>query len=216
MAVGSPISDGALSQHIVARGVSWEDYMEHHAADFSEWSNGAVIKMSPVNESHDFITFYLAKLLDAYFSLKPLGQIRRAPFVMRLADLGKSREPDIRIVLKANSDRLTPTSVDGPADICIEVVSPESVQRDHGEKFAEYEKGGVGEYWIIDPLRQECRFYRLNADKVYVPRREDADGNYRTPLLPGLTIQVPTLFRKKLPDYMEIGQSVQQMLAKSS
>ena len=43
--------------------------------------------------------------------------------------------------------------MNGAADICIEVISPESVIRDRGEKFEEYERGGVGEYWIFDYLR---------------------------------------------------------------
>jgi len=40
------------------------------------------------------------------------------------------------------------TYPDGPADLAIEIVSEESRLRDRGEKFAEYEVGGVKEYWI--------------------------------------------------------------------
>ncbi len=49
------------------------------------------------------------------------------------------------------------------ADICIEIVSPESVTRDYGDKFVEYEKAGVQEYGIIDPNRTSCHF------KLHVP-----------------------------------------------
>lgn len=64
----------------------------------------------------------------------------------------------------------------GPADICIEVVSEERIARDHGEKFAEYEKAGVREYWIVDPLRDTCRFNRLNEAGVYIPVGPGQDG----------------------------------------
>lgn len=51
------------------------------------------------------------------------------------------------------------------ADICIKIVSPETVTRNYGDKFVEYEKAGVQEYWIIDPNRTSCHF------KLHVPTR---------------------------------------------
>jgi Uma2 family endonuclease len=57
--------------------------------------------------------------------------------------------------------------MDGAADIVIELVSPESVHRDYGEKLYEYEQAGVPGYWIIDPLlpnhpaRMICAFGNL-------------------------------------------------------
>jgi hypothetical protein len=54
--------------------------------------------------------------------------------------------------------------------------SPESHRRDRVEKFAEYERGGVPEYWILDPVRQETLFYVLNADGIYEPVEPDAKG----------------------------------------
>jgi len=102
--------------------------------------------------------------------------------------------------------------MNGPADMCIEAVSPESVTRDHGEKFEEYEKGGVGEYWIVDYVYRECRFFRLNADGQYVRFSEDAQGNYQSPLLPGLVLHIPTLWGPNLPGAVSIVQAVQAML----
>lgn len=43
------------------------------------------------------------------------------------------------------------TYLDGPADLVVGIVSPDSVGRDRGEKFYEYAQGGVPEYWLIDP-----------------------------------------------------------------
>lgn len=204
---------GVAERDVAARDVSWAVYMEQFASGFCEWDNGNVVKMSPIDEAHDRLTRRLALLLEAYLALKPIGQIRQAPFVMRLAKLNKSREPDIQVILETNPRKLTRTYMDGPADLCIEVVSPESVQRDHGEKLAEYEAAGVGEYWIVDPLRGECRFYRLDdGKKVYVSQREDADGNYRTPLLPSLILNVSDLLGERQPDLLEIVRSVERML----
>lgn len=201
-----------LTEEITAHDVTFEKYLEDYAADFCEFVGGTVVKMSPIHERHDLLTRYLALLLEAYFDLRPLGRIRQAPFVMRLLAVDVAREPDIQIILHTNPHALTPTFMDGPADICIEVVSPESVERDHGQKFVEYEKGGVCEYWIIDSLRSESRFYRLNAEGIYLPVELNEQKQYQTPLLPGLMLHVPTLWQNPIPGYAAIGRAVQAML----
>lgn len=131
---------------------------------------------------------------------------------MRLPATDSAREPDLQIILDGNPGTLHDTYMEGPADICIEVVSPESISRDHGTKFEEYEKGGVGEYWIIDPVHRECRFYHLGNDGVYVPQSEDADGYHTTPRLPNFRLHVPTLWAEKLPGPTQIAQTVRAML----
>jgi Uma2 family endonuclease len=192
--------------------ISAEEYMAKYAHDFYEWANGIVVRTTPVSEKHDALSRYLALLLDAYLALNPIGQIRHEPFVMRLDATNSRCEPDLQIILNTNPGELTNTAMIGPADICIEVVSEESIARDHGEKFAEYEKAGIQEYWIIDPLRKVCRFNQLNEAGVYVPIQMGQSGTYETSLLPGLQLDVGTLWQEKLPGYFEIGQAVQTML----
>ncbi len=213
MAVGEQAQERVTGE-IVATGVSLEDYMAHYAAQHCEWIDGVVIKMAPASLEHNDLIKYLVHLFDIYFDLKPLGRLLLQPFVMRLPALpDRRREPDLLIVLNNNPHDLKDTYLDGPADIVIEIVSEESVERDHGEKFAEYEKGGVPEYWIIDPLRAECRFYRLDDTGRYRRQAEDSAGDYQTAALPGLKLHVPTLWQENLPRPTEIMAAVQKMLA---
>jgi Uma2 family endonuclease len=201
-------------QNIIAFNVSLEDYMEQYAADHCEWVEGMVIKMSPASMKHNGVIYFLYQLLKAYFEIRPIGTVIGQPFVMRLpAFPNRRREPDLMVVLKTNPHELKATYLDGPADICIEVVSEDSVDRDHGEKFKEYEKGGVQEYWIIDPIRKEPRFYRLDENGIY--RRQTEEANYyRTPALPGLALHVPTLWEEDLPGPAATVKAVQEMLKK--
>jgi Uma2 family endonuclease len=186
------------------------NYLERYAAHFCEWVEGIVIQMSPVAPRYDRLSSYLHYLLETFFSFQPIGTVIGAPFVMRM---GKTvREPDLQVILKTNSGTLTATAMNGPGDICIEVISEESVRRDYGDKFAEYEANGVNEYWLIDPIRKTAYFHRLNAQKVYEHHLAGADGYYITPLLPGLVLHVPTLWQETLPDIVAVVQSVQRML----
>ena len=172
---------------------------------FDEW-----VILAPVDPRHDALLRYLSAMLETYLGLRPIGELRAGGFMMSLGS--DPYEPDILVILYVNPHRLTPTFMDGPADIAIEIVSPESVERDHGTKLAEYEKGKVPEYWIVDPIHREARFYRLGEDGVYVPQNEDADGNYSTPALPDLTIHVPELWQDDLPDVITLTQRVEDML----
>lgn len=99
-----------------------------------------------------------------------------------------------------------------PANICIEIVSPATVSVDHVDKFSEYEQG-VPEYWIVDPIRGEARFYRLSDHGVYLPQDFDQLGRYTSPQT-GLVLPVPTLWQKTLPNAIEVLESVREMLQK--
>lgn len=62
----------------------------------------------------------------------------------------------------------------GAPDLTVEVVSPSSTNRDHRRKFQIYEKQGVREYWIIEPLakiiyvfvRKDEAFEELGVFKI--------------------------------------------------
>lgn len=202
--------------HILAFGVSEDTFMREYAEHFCEWIDGTVIKMSPVHDKHDMLVRYLAILLETYFAYREIGQIRQGPFVMRYQfdDDGETRrrdrEPDIQVILHSNPNKLTPTFMDGAANIVIEVVSPESVQRDYGEKLYEYERAGVTEYWIIDPIQSKARFYHLNAEQAYV--LQAVSEVYETERLAGLKLHIPTLWKANLPKPPEIVKTVQKML----
>ncbi len=205
--------DDADAPIIMATDVSLEDYMEHYAELGCEWVEGVVYKVTPIGLYHEEIRDYLRLLLQIFFSFKPIGRVLGEPFVMRLpAFSNRRREPDLMVILNTNPHPLENTYMNGPADICIEIVSPGSVSTDHGDKFVEYEKGGVTEYWILDSIRREARFYRLNEKGIYIRYAENEDGNYVTPQLPKLLLHVPSLWVQPHPNPVEIVETLSQML----
>ena len=198
---------------IVAFDVTFEDYLQRYAEHYHEWVRGYVIEMSPVTLRHEQIISYLRTMLDAWFERAPIGVVIGAPFVMRTDAVPAGREPDLQVILESNAGDLTDTAMLGAADVCVEVVSAESVDRDYGEKLAEYEQAGVREYWLIDPLRSQALFHRLTLDGTYAPCKPDDNGNYATTILPGFVLHVPTLWRTPLPRFSAIGRAVDAMFA---
>lgn len=191
--------------------ISIENYLEHYAEHHYEYIQGQIVSLLPMRDTHYFMMSFLANLLNTYLAIKPIGTTRKAAFLMRMEkDLW--REPNIQVILGDNQQNLKSTYMDGAADICIEVVSPESDARDHGDKFTEYEKYGVKEYWIIDPIRKQATFHRLSEKNLYQPQQIIEDY-YQTPLLPELRLHVPTLWQSPLPDIIQTVKPVQDMLA---
>lgn len=199
------------SGEIVMIDISAEDYMRDYAETFHEWVDGVVIKMAPVSLRHNNIAGYLRELFRTYFAIKPIGTVIDAPFVMRLDKVNSRREPDLQVILNTNTGTLTDTYMDGAADICIEVVSPSNSSTDYGDKLAEYEAGGVQEYWLIDPRRQEAIFYRLTDNQTY-KSVQPVDGNYSTPLLPKSYLTVSTLWQDELPNLLDVVAQVKAMV----
>ena len=81
----------------------------------------------------------------------------------------------------------------------IEIVSPESVDRDYIKKRQQYEQAGVGEYWIIDELKSLVKLLRLGDDAQYKevkPRK----GVLMSTTIAGFWLRTAWLWQTELPD----------------
>lgn len=185
--------------------MTYEEFLAWCDEDtWAEWVDGEVVIVSPASLPQQEIKRLLVSVLQTYVEQHDLGTVLDAPFQMRLAELQRGREPDVLFVAKEHLNRLTETYLDGPADVVIEIVSPESGPRDRGEKYYEYEAAGVREYWLIDPDRQRAEFYRLNAQKRYDLIPLDAQGVYRSEVIPGFWLKVSWLWQRPLPRVLDV------------
>lgn len=188
----------AEPDYIVKSHMTFDEFLEWADEDtLAEWVDGEVILLSPAGDKHQDIVSFLDAVLRPFVEVFRLGVIRVAPFQMRLAQ--SSREPDLLFVADAHRGRIQPTYLDGPADLAVEVLSPESVGRDRGEKFYEYERAGISEYWLIDPQTQRAEFYQLDTAGRYQLASLTVDGVYASRALPGFWLRVAWLWQDELP-----------------
>ena len=73
-----------------------------------------------------------------------------------------------------------------------------------GEKFYEYERAGISEYWLIGPQTKRAEFYQLMAAGQYQLMPPDAEGAYRSVVLPGLWLRVEWLWEEPLPHVLDV------------
>jgi Uma2 family endonuclease len=178
----------------------------------TEWNTGEVaVYPNDRNLQHQEILVFLVVLLDLYLSFKSSGRLLLHGIPMYLGDDRAAREPDLMILLNDNLHRLKPTYLEGRADVVIEIVSPESSERDRGMKLSEYEAAGAPEYWLFDPLRTEARIYALHDDGRYHPVAYDSEGRMVSPLLTGFALKPELLWTERLPMGMEIVRLAEAM-----
>ena len=181
--------------------MTFEEYLACNTeATMSEWVDGEVITMSPVSTRHQVISGFLFTLLNLFVEKQGLGTMLSAPAVIRLPNKRRGREPDLFFVTKDRAQLIKKNYLDGAADLIVEIISPESVGRDRGEKFVEYEAAGVPEYWLIDPDREQAEFYVLAANNRY--RLQDApEGVYRSSVIEGFSLRIAWLWQDQLPTF---------------
>ncbi len=181
--------------------MSYEEFLDWADEDtLAEWVNGEVIMTSPASQQHQKISDFLSFILHTFTEERALGTVLSAPFQMKLEN---GREPDIIFVATEHLGRLKKNYLDGPADLAVEIISPESAARDRGDKFYEYARGGVPEYWLIDPLGEQVDFYRLAGDR-YETAFSGHEGRYDALVIPGFWLQVAWLWQEPLPKVLDV------------
>jgi len=192
--------------------MSYEEYLALPDEVIVEWVDGEVIFHVPPTPFHQSINFFLSTLIGMFVKQFELGQILTAPVEVKLWPGGPSREPDIIFIGRDKFSQIDNKRFNGAPDLVVEVVSPGSVTIDRVDKFREYERAGVGEYWIIDPRhqKQQADFYVRNEQGVFTPVEIDDDGVYASALLPGFRLQIAWLWQ---PETVNIQRALAVMLA---
>jgi len=195
----------AASTETSGRLMTYEEFLNcpgdnHHV----EWVDGRMVFMSPVTEPHENIRRFLYSLINLFAEAHHLGRVYSEPFQMKTGPDLPGRAPDVFYVANENLARVKRLNVEGPADLVVEIISPGSRATDRGDKFYEYEQGGVPEYWLLDPERQQAEFYLRGTDGIYRLAPLGSDGVYRSQVLPGLWLKVEWLWQPLPPRIMDV------------
>ena len=153
------------------------------------------------NYHHQYTCTEISTLLSNWSKQAGNGRVVQAPGLIFAED--DDVAPD---VIWISNERL-PIALreDGKfhnaPELIVEVLSPgfSNEKRDRDAKLKLYSRRGVDEYWIVDWLMRNVEVYRRsNAALHLVDTLRDADI-LQTPLLPGFSCPVGSLFDNDLP-----------------
>jgi Uma2 family endonuclease len=183
----------------------------HTYADYLVWSrpygdeliNGTAYVREPPSPSqpHQWIAFEVARQIADALEDKP-SRVHVAPLDVRLP---KSNEEDDQIdtvvqpdVFIVSDRKLDTRGARGAPDWLAEVLSPGTARHDKVVKLPVYERAGVREVWLIDPIKRTLAIYKLEAGRYGRATILELKG--RTPLTaaPGVTIDWDRILARML------------------
>jgi Uma2 family endonuclease len=151
------------------------------------------VSPSPVKK-HQRASSHLQRHLGPFIHDNELGFLYTAPFDVILSEEDVV-QPDLIFVSNGRSSIEEDRGIVGAPDLVIEILSESNRKTDEITKRKLYEWAGVLEYWVVDPVLETVKVYRLNgAYERVADLSAEAGDRLETPLLPGLTIAVAKIF----------------------
>jgi Uma2 family endonuclease len=194
--------DGAMEQgsrpEPAARRLTYDDFLllpddgrRHEIIDGVHY-----VTPSP-NLRHQEIVGRLHFEIEARLRRRPgTGRVFLAPFDV-LFSKWDVVEPDLLFIAVDQLAILTDTNVQGPPALVIEVLSPTTRKTDEQTKRRLFDRGGVREYWLVDPERDAvtvCRRVPAGSLEIAAELSRVRKDVLTTPLIPGLEIDLLGLF----------------------
>ena len=150
---------------IALKSYSFEEYCHYddNTDNRYEFVDGHLEIMTPPSFRHLLIADKLKEVLNQEIK-------RQQKSLICLPELGvrtgwkKSRIVDLAVISRSQIiDSLEQIAIcEIPPLLVIEIVNPDSIQRDYRYKRSEYAAVGIAEYWIVDPLEQKMTVLTFN------------------------------------------------------
>lgn len=167
----------------------------------AEIINGEPVMMAPPpSRVHQEISFEISRQIGNYLDGKRC-KVYPAPFGVRLfeqdgdspEDVDTMVEPDISIV--CDPSKLDDHGCKGAPDMVVEVLSPSTQRHDQLVKLGLYQRAGVREYWIVDPMNKTTRVMLLDAGgTLQLHEVYDRKGVAKVNVLDGCFIELSKVF----------------------
>ena len=103
-------------------------------------------------------------------------------------------QPDLIYISAERKKELFHDRILGAPDLIIEILSPSTAYYDLKQKKDFYERYGVKEYLIIDPLAKDAEVYVLKNEEFILDQKGRQNGTISLNTLPGLQIDLQKLF----------------------
>ncbi|WP_419801278.1 Uma2 family endonuclease [Mucilaginibacter sp.] len=171
-----------------------KDYMLlEEGAPFQLINYDLIMSPSPTSK-HQLISMKLTGfILDFLRNTNNKGLFLSAPMDVKLDD-GNIFQPDLIYVTAERKEKLLKDRIEGAPDLIIEILSPANGYYDLRQKKDMYEKYGVAEYIIIDPLQLSVEIYVLKEALYVLDQKVKQPETFHSTVLNGFSVELKELF----------------------
>lgn len=178
-------------RYTLADALTWNEH------DRIELIEGYPVMMAPLSRRHQETLMELSAQLHDYLKGK---KIYPAPFAVRPFELDGDRpeevdtlvEPDISVV--CDPSKLDDIGCKGAPDLVMEILSPSTIRHDRFTKFNLYQRAGVREYWIVDPVDKSVQVFVLEDGRYTAKDFGEAGDRLKVNVLEDCTLDLSQVF----------------------
>lgn len=176
-------------------------------ADLLEWDDnvryelysGVPVAQASPSDTHQDIAGEIYFQLKSYLRGKAC-KVYYAPFDVRLfEEEGEGPEevdfvlqPDLMVVCDQN--KVDRHGIHGAPDLVVEVLSPGTARYDKIIKLGLYQRAGVPEYWVVDPVSRCVSVYLIKNGVYRSPAVYDASSSVPVHVLDACQVDLSTVF----------------------
>lgn len=173
--------------------VTFEEYMQMPIGAPYQYINGCLVDWPSRTVTHQIALGNICAAFVTYEQrTKNKGLFLMGPIEV-IFDEQNSFQPDF-IYVAEERHNIIKDYIYGPPDIVVEVLWEKNAYYDLRQKKDIYEKYGVKEYIIIDPIAQNADLYILKDGSYYLHQQAQKTEELNSILLPGLSFDLKKIF----------------------
>lgn len=151
-----------------------------------------VMSPSPATR-HQRAIMRLSFPLHHFVADNKLGEVFLAPLDVFLNEFNVY-QPDIAYLSAARAGLAVENGIEGPPDLCIEVLSKSTERHDKVIKKKIFAQAGVREYWLVDLAARTVTVYDLATDPNTPVNVFNSADTLKSALLPGFELELAQIF----------------------
>ncbi len=167
--------------------------MLEEGAPFQLINSDLIMSPSPLFLHQQIVLNIAVKIKLFLQHTESKGEIIISPMDVKL-DEENIFQPDLLYISEDRKAELIKDRIEGAPDMIIEILSPSTAYYDLRQKKDIYEKYGVKEYIIIDPIQQNAELYVLEEARFLLKQKSAKPEILHSALLPGLDFDLAKIF----------------------
>ena len=172
---------------------TYSDYLKTPEGGKFQLIGGEIIERTSPSLYHQEILLNLATEFRFYFARNKVGKAFVAPLDVYLSET-ETYQPDIIVLLTENFSKIKENKIEGAPDLIVEVLSPSTAYYDLKHKKSIYEKHGVREYWVVDPIDKTVEIFQNQNAKFHLIAELTKTDIAKSQLIAGMEVDLQNIF----------------------